>query len=329
MVARGPWDATPLVVEVGSNDGYLLQYYQRQGIATLGIEPAETVATAARERGIETVTEFFDAALARRLAASGTRADVVHVHNVLAHVLDPRDVLAGIRTLLKPRGIAVVEVPYLIDLVDRVEFDTVYHEHLCYFPLRALCRAFEAAELSIWDVRRSPIHGGSLRVFGGRIEDARARDPRGRRRVDALLAEEAAWGIDDPRTFRRFAAGVGALKDQLLDLLTGLKRSGARLAAYGASAKGATLLNYCGIGRDVIDFVVDRNPHKQGLLMPGTHQPIGPTARLLADRPDYVLLLAWNLADEIMMQQKDFGAAGGRFVRPVPRPSVLAGEGAS
>ena len=312
--------ARHLVVELASNDGYLLQYYRKAGIPVLGIEPAENVARVAREeRGIATLTEFFGRELADRLRAEGSQADVVHAHNVLAHVADLPGFVAGIRTLLAPDGVAVLEVPYVKDLVDRCAFDTIYHEHLCYFSLTALQSLFDRNGLEVRGVERITIHGGSLRLFVGHPGSP----PAASEEVRSMLDDEAGRGMGRPEYYEAFSRRVEALKGELLAFLGALKAGGKRLAGYGAAAKGAVLLNYIGIGRDLLEFVVDRNDHKQGRYMPGVHLPIRPPEYLLEAMPDYVLLLAWNLADEIIAQQSEYRRRGGRFVVPVPEPRVL------
>jgi hypothetical protein len=312
-------DGGSLVVEIASNDGYLLQYYRQRGIPVLGIEPAVNVARVAEEeRGIKTLGEFFDAALARDLRDQGVRPDVIHAHNVLAHVADLNGFVQGLGILLPMHGAAVIEVPYLKDLIDHCEFDTIYHEHLCYFSLTALDRLLRRHGLVIYDVERVPIHGGSLRLWAGQAAQARPGD-----RVRALLAEEAGWGVDQEDFYREFARGVESLKDSLNRLLQGLKQDGRRLAAYGAAAKGSTLLNYCGIGPETLDFVVDRSTHKQGRHMPGVRLPIHAPARLLESRPDYVLLLTWNFAAEILEQQREYRRGGGQFIIPVPELRIV------
>jgi SAM-dependent methyltransferase len=308
--------ATSLVAEVASNDGYLLQYYRDAGIPVLGIEPARNIAAVAQERGIRTIAEFFSAEVGARLAAEGQQADIIHANNVLAHVADLNGVVEGFARLLKPTGVAVIEAPYVKEMIDHREFDTIYHEHLCYFSLTALVRLFERHGLTIVDVERLPIHGGSLRIFAARQG---APSPA----VTQLLAEEAAWGVDTLDFYAGFGAAVGRLRDDLRALLGELKRDGKRIAVYGASAKGSTLLNYFGIGRETLDFVVDRSTVKQGRYTPGTHLPISPPERLLADRPDYVLLLTWNFADEILAQQAEYRRQGGRFIIPIPELRVV------
>ncbi|HMA34038.1 MAG TPA: class I SAM-dependent methyltransferase [Chloroflexia bacterium] len=321
VIAERHLGPTSLVVEIASNDGYLLQFYHQQGVPVLGIEPAQNIARVAQEeRGVRTLCEFFGAALAGQLRAQGAQADVIHANNVLAHVADLNGVVAGLGTLLKAGGVAVIEVPYVKDLIDHVEFDTIYHEHLCYFSLTALDRLFRRHGLQVQDVERLPIHGGSLRVFVAR---APAAGGPGRARVDALLHEEATWGVDQIAFYRGFGARVERLRDDLRELLRGLKAAGQQIAVYGASAKGSTLLNYCGIGPAVLDFVVDRSPVKQGRYTPGTHLPIYAPEKLLEARPDYVLLLTWNFADEILAQQAAFRQAGGRFILPIPEVKVV------
>lgn len=311
-------DASSLVVEAASNDGYLLQYYRGAGVGVLGVEPARNIAAVARQRGIPTISEFFGVDLAEQFRARGQFADVVHAHNVLAHVPDLNGFVRGIRLILKDNGVAILEAPYAKDLIDQCQFDTIYHEHLCYFSLTAIARCLERHDLRVAHVERVPIHGGSLQVhavpcLGNREHGASAL---------ALLEEERAWGVDSLDAYLSFAKQVTTLKETLCSLLGDLKRRGKRVAAYGASAKGSTLLNYCGIGKDILDFVVDRNPAKQGRFTPGSHLPIYGPEKLLEDLPDYALLLTWNFAEEIMAQQQAYRNRGGRFIRPIPEVKV-------
>ena len=319
LTARRQLGADSLVVELASNDGYLLQYYQQAGIPVLGIEPAANIAQVANERGIPTLCEFFGQAVAQRLRDEGRRADVIHANNVLAHVADLNGVVAGIALLLKDEGVAVIESPYVKEMLDQTEFDTIYHEHLCYYSLTALDRLFRRHGLIIHDVERLPIHGGSLRIFAGL---ATAHPPISPTAADLLRAEQG-WGVDRFATYQGFGQQVEQLKGQLIQLLTDLKHAGHRLAAYGAAAKGSTLLNYCGIGAETLDFVVDRSTYKQGHYMPGMHLPIYAPSKLLEMMPDYVLLLTWNFADEIMAQQAAYRRRGGKFIVPVPVPRVV------
>lgn len=313
-------DGGSLVVEVASNDGYLLQYYRRRGVSVLGIEPAVNIARVAEtQQHISTICEFFDEGLARRLRqAHPAGADVIHAHNVLAHVPDLHGFVRGFRALLRDGGVVVIEVPYVKDLIDRCEFDTIYHEHLCYFSLTALARLFTQHDLAIEDVERVPIHGGSLRLFIGAAGCGRQAPA-----VRALLDEETGWGVQSRAFYQGFSQRVNDLKESLRDTLTTLKARQKRLAAYGAAAKATTLLNFVGIGTDLLDFVVDRSTYKQGRYIPGVRLPIHPPSRLLETMPDYVLLLAWNFIDEILKQQAEFRQRGGRFIVPIPTVQVV------
>lgn len=307
-----------LVVEIASNDGYMLKNFVQADIPVLGIEPARNIAVVARERGIETVDEFFSAALASSLVASGRRADLMLANNVMAHVPDINDIVAGISQLLAPDGAFVMETPYVRDMIENIEFDTMYHEHVFCHSLTALEHLFQRHGLAAADVEWIAIHGGTIRVtvaHAGREGE--------RNRVSEMLQREADWGVGEPATYHDFADRVARLRSDLVALLDRLRSEGMRVAGYGAAAKGSTLLNYMGIGLDHLDYVVDRSTYKQGRYLPGSHLPIHRPGHLLEDRPDYVLLLAWNLADEVMSQQDAYRKAGGRFIIPVPSVQVV------
>ena len=307
------------VVELGSNDGYLLQYFVAKGIPVLGVEPARNVAAAAMARGVRTVTEMFGRQTAAGLVASGHQADLLCGANVLAQVSDLNDFVGGMRLLLKPGGVATVEFPHLMRLIEENQFDTIYHEHFSYFSLISAERVFAAHGLTLFDVEELPTHGGSLRIYARHVEDASK--PVGFR-VRDLRAREEASGFERLDRFASFTEQVHETKRRLLEFLIAAKRRGKRIAGYGAPGKGNTLLNYCGIGRDFLDYTVDRNPYKQGKFLPGTHVPIYPPAALWDTRPDYVLILPWNLQDEIMEQVADIRSWGGQFLVPIPDVKV-------
>ncbi len=319
MIRERGLHARSHVVEIASNDGYLLQFYKNAGIPVLGIEPASNVAAASARRGIPTVCDFFGVELAQRLRATGRRADVIHANNVAAHVANIDDFFAGLAVLLDADGMVVIEVPYVRDMIERAEFDTIYHEHLSYFSLSALNLICERHGLAISDVQRLAIHGGSLRIFLAHA----APECRPHPSVCEMLQDEKLCGLTAFRFYEKFSAKVNAIRERLLAQLRLLKSQGARIAAYGASAKGSTLLNYCGIDGAILEFVVDRNPAKFGLYTPGAHLPIGPVGQLLEAMPDYALLLTWNFAEEILEQQGEYRRRGGRFIVPIPEIRII------
>ncbi|TMF39981.1 MAG: class I SAM-dependent methyltransferase [Chloroflexi bacterium] len=324
VLAARDLTSSSLAVEVASNDGYLLQHYAAAGIPVLGIDPARNVAAAANARGIPTLDEFFDDRLAEELARTGRSADVLHANNVIAHVPDLGSFVGGIARVLKPTGLAVIETPYVRDLVERLEFDTVYHEHRYYHSLTALAGIVARHGLHVVGVERMPVHGGSLRIFvtADPATDAALPDvPRSS--VTEMLDEEARLGLDTAGYYLGFAEEVAALGRDLRGMLDRLRTEGRSIAAYGAAAKGTVLLNAFGIGRETLRFVADRSPHKQGRYMPGVHVPIVPAERLVADGPDVCLLLAWNFADEILAQQGEYREGGGRFLVPIPTPKLV------
>lgn len=311
IMERRGLGAGSLVVEAASNDGYMLQPFAEAGVDVLGIDPAPGPAAEARRKGIDTLGAFFNARLAAELAAEGRRADVFLANNVLAHVADTRDFVAGIETLLAPDGIAVLEFPYLGDLVAHRAFDTIYHQHLLYLTARAACDLFEGVGLSVNDAKRLKVHGGSLRIrvsrWPGRTE-----------RLQRLLADEDRRGMGTPAYFRDFIDDMAKMKVGTRDALARMRAEGKRVAGYGAAAKATTLLHHFGLDRRHLDYIVDRSAWKQGLLMPGTRIPIDAPERLYRDRPDAVLILAWNFAAEIAAENAAYLEGGGTFLVPVP-----------
>jgi hypothetical protein len=308
-----------LVVEVASNDGSLLKCFQNHHVRILGVEPATNIAAMANQRGVDTINEFFDAGVGEKLATSYGPAKAVIGNNVFAHVDDSQNFLRGFKNLLDEDGLAIIEVPYLSELVDRLEYDTIYHEHLCYFSVSTLMRLCDAVGLSVVRMDRVPVHGGSLRMYaglpahyGGHAEA-----------VVAMARQEDQLGLNSYERYNRLARDVAHTREALLELLHSLKSQGKSLAAYGAPAKGNTLLNYCHIDNSMLAFTVDKNPMKVGTYTPGMHLPVLPVSGLLEHQPDYVLILAWNFASEIMRQQQAYAERGGHFILPIPEPKVI------
>jgi SAM-dependent methyltransferase len=312
-------DDSSRVMEIASNDGYLLRFFLARGIPVLGVEPAQNIAAAAQRQDILTLCRFFGPAVVEEVVSSFGKSDLIIGNNVLAHVPEINGFLSAVAACLKPAGAAVFEFPYVRELLDRIEFDTIYHEHVYYYSLSAVKLLAERAGLELFDVERQSVHGGSLRIF---LQTPRARAIT--ENVRKILAEEVGAGLTSAESFISFGTRVERLKASLLSMLTELKNSGKRLAAYGAPAKGNTLLNYCGIGADLLDFTVDLSPHKQGLYLPGSHLPILAPSMLLERGPEYTVILPWNIADEIIGQQREYLASGGNFILPIPEPRILS-----
>ncbi len=319
MAERLGLDSSSQVVEIASNDGYLLQFFGERQIPVLGIEPAANVAQVAIEKGVPTVVEFFGERAARELALKSP-ADLLLGNNVLAHVPDLNDFVAGMKLLLKPEGVITMEFPHLLSLIERNQWDTIYHEHFSYFSFLTVSAVFAAHGLRLFDVEQLPTHGGSLRIYGAHAEDASKPDSDAARE---LAERERAGGYERLDTYRGFGARVEQDKREILRFLIELKQQGLRVAAYGAPAKGNTLLNYCGVRGDFIEYTCDLNPHKQGHFLPGSHIPIRSPEQLREDRPDVVLILPWNLKDEIVQQLDFVREWGGRFAARTPKLTLL------
>jgi SAM-dependent methyltransferase len=320
-MARARWDlgAGSKVVEIASNDGYLLKHFVAAGVPALGVEPAANVAEVARASGVPTITTFFGRESSQRLLAEGHAADLIVGNNVLAHVPDINDFVAGLAILGKPEGVISLEFPHLLKLLDQVQFDTIYHEHFSYLSLLATERILARHGLRVFDVEELPTHGGSLRLLACHDSSGHAEGAG----LAKVRRDEAVARLDQDSAYAGFDARVRGLRDELMNFLRDARKQGKTVAAYGAAAKGNTLLNYCGIGPELIAYVVDRSPHKQGSFMPGSHLPIHPPEKLIETKPDYVLILPWNLKDEILGQMGEVRRSGSKFVVAVPKLTIL------
>ena len=320
MVARYGLGSEQLVIEVASNDGYLLKFFKEKGVPVLGIEPAANVARAAQDLGIETLVEFFNPTLAETLVRRGIQADLLLGNNVLAHVPDLNGFVRALKLALKPSGVITLEFPHLLELIRERQFDTIYHEHFSYLSLGTVGRVFSKFGLKVFDVDRLATHGGSIRVYATHAENAMQTISG---HVNEMLSEEASAGLGSLTTYRAFSDEVKKTKRALLRFLIYAREKGKSVVGYGAPAKGNTLLNYCGVRTDLLEYTVDRSPHKQGRLLPGVRLPIYPPEKIRETKPDYVLILPWNLKDEVMSQMSFVRQWGGRFVVPIPRTMVM------
>jgi len=320
MCARFGINEDSQVIEIASNDGYLLQYFKEKNVPVFGVEPTLSTAAAARKKGIETLTEFFGVALAERLRSENRQADLVLGNNVLAHVPDINDFVAGLKIALKDDGVITMEFPHVVQLVESNQFDTIYHEHFSYLSLFSVRNIFELNGLTVFDVEELPTHGGSLRIFARHFEN---RGLEINQRVADLLGRETAAGVNSAGYYLDFQPKVERIKADLILFLLEQKQAGKKVAAYGAAAKGNTLLNYCGVRKDLISFVVDASPHKQGLFLPGSHIPIVDESSIKNEKPDFVLVLPWNIKDEIFEQLSYIKEWDGKFVTAIPRLEIL------
>ena len=320
MIKRFGLNANSQVIEIASNDGYLLQYFQKQNIPVLGIEPAANVAKVAEEKGIPSLVKFFGVSTAQELVAQGIQADLLLGNNVLAHVPDLNDFVAGMKIVLKPDGILTMEFPHVLQLILQNQFDTIYHEHFSYFSFLTVEKVFATHGLTLFDVEELPTHGGSLRIYGQHNDGKKPVSDR----VSLLKSKEIDAGLEQLETYLGFGEQVKATKRHLLNFLIDIKNQGKSVVGYGAPAKGNTLLNYCGIRTDLLDYTVDRSPYKQDLFLPGTHIPIYHPDKIIETKPDYLLILPWNIKDEIIEQMSHIREWGGKFVVPIPEVEVIA-----
>jgi len=320
MIERFKFDDKSQVIEIASNDGYLLQYFQQQGIPVLGIEPTSNTAAAAKEKGIDSVVDFFGVRLATKLSDEGTKADLLLGNNVLAHVPDIRDFVGGLKILLKSTGIITFEFPHLMQMIDKNQFDTIYHEHFSYLSLTTVSQIFNEFGLDIFDVEELPTHGGSLRIFAKHIENISIPNSG---RVLAMLEKENQFGLTTIETYTTYQEASEKVKNDFLLFLLNAKNQGKKVAAYGAAAKGVTLLNFCGVRKDLINFVVDASPHKQSKFLPGIHIPVVSEDEISKYKPDYVVILPWNLKDEISGQLSYVRSWDAKFVVAVPKIEIF------
>ncbi len=320
MIRRFRLDETSRVVEVASNDGYLLQYFKKNNIPVLGIEPAQNVAEVARKKGINTYVMFFGVNTAEELASKGLQADLLIGNNVLAHVPDINDFVRGLKIALKPDGVITLEFPHLLQLIINSQFDTIYHEHFSYFSLISITKIFEKHDLTIFDLDELQTHGGSLRIYASHTENKIFKK---HRCVDMLFDKEVAAGLKDMETYTNFNKKIYSIKSDLLRFLIKAKTDGKKVAGYGAPAKGNTLLNFCGIGKDYLPYTVDRNPNKQNTLLPGSRIPVYAPNKIFETKPDYVIILPWNLKSEIIKQLSEIREWGASFIVPIPRLEII------
>ncbi len=320
IIEKFSFDKKNLIIEIASNDGYLLQFFKEKNIPILGIEPAVNVAKVAKEKGIPTITKFFTVNTANELKRNNKNADLIIGNNVLAHVPNLNDFVQGLKILLKTTGIITLEFPHILQLIQKNQFDTIYHEHFSYFSLLTVEKIFSFYGLTIFDVDEIPTHGGSLRIYIKHLEN---KDISIHERISVLLKKEKDEGLENLSTYTNFIKSVNEIKKQLQEFVNDVKNSGEKIVCYGAAAKGNTLLNYCKIGTNFIDYVVDQNPHKQGLFLPGTHIPIKNPDEIKKTKPDYLIIMPWNLKNEIMEEMKIIRTWGGKFVIPIPEVKII------